>query len=363
MRTRAFTLLFMLVTFATSSSAAEPKVVNVYNWSDYIAEDTIEKFEAETGIKVNYDVFDDNAILEAKLLAGRSGYDVVVPSTNFLTRQIQAGIFQPLDKSKLPNLKNMDPVIMERTALADPGNTYSVNYMWGTTGLGYNVDEVTKRVPDAPTGSWKLLFDPDIVSKLADCGVAILDAPDDVIGIALNYLGLDANSETAEDLAKAEALLMSVRPHVRYFHSSQYITDLANGNICLTVGYSGDVIQARTRAEEAGNGVTIGYSIPEEGTQMWFDMLAIPADAPHVENAHKFINFLLDAKISADITNYVAYASGNQAALEFVAEEVKNDPEIYPPANVKDKLYTLKAHSPQFQRQLTRSWTRIKTGQ
>lgn len=342
--------------------ASERRVVNVYNWSDYIGPDTIKEFEKTTGIRVIYDVFDDNAILEAKLLAGKSGYDVVVPSTNFLARQIKAGIFRPLEKTKLPNLRNIDPLIMERTAAADPQNKHSVNYMWGTTGLGYNAAKIRERMADAPIDSWRLLFDPVIVAKFADCGVAVLDAPDDIIGIALNYLGLGANSEKHEDLAKAEELLLSIRSHVRYFHSSQYITDLANGDLCLAVGYSGDVVQARSRAEEAKKNIQISYAIPVEGTQMWFDMLAIPADASHPDNAHKFINFVLDAKVSAGITNAVAYASGNNAALPFIDDAIKTNQEIYPSPSVKAKLYTLTAHSPRFQRSLTRSWTRIKAG-
>lgn len=359
---RLIAMLAAAVLFAPGAVAAD-KVVNVYNWSDYIAEDTIAKFEEATGIKVNYDVFDDNSVLEAKLLAGNSGYDVVVPSTNFLSRQIKAGIFAKLDKPKIPNLENMDPLIMERTARADPENAYSVNYMWGTTGLGYNVDMIKERMADAPVGSWDMLLKPEIVSKFADCGVAILDAPDDAIAIALNYLGFSPNSEDAEELKSAEELLLSIRPHVRYFHSSQYISDLANGDICLTMGYSGDVLQAAARADEAGNDVEIAYSIPAEGTQMWFDMLAVPADAPNADNAHAFINFVLDARISADISNYVAYASGNAAALEYVDDEIKSNPSIYPSDAVKAKLYTLKEHSPRFQRLLTRTWTRIKTGQ
>ncbi|RUT29292.1 polyamine ABC transporter substrate-binding protein [Arsenicitalea aurantiaca] len=347
---------------ATPALAQEEPVVNVYNWSDYIAEDTIAKFTAETGIQVNYDVFDSNEVVEARLLAGNSGYDVVVPSGFFLERQIQAGLFQPLDKSKLPNLANMDPEIMEATAVHDPDNTYSVDYMWGTTGLGYNVAAIAQRMPDAPTSSWDMVFDPEVIANFADCGVAVLDAPTEMIAAALNYLGLDPNSEDADDLAQAEALWLSVRPSIRYFHSSQYIDDLGNGEICLAVGYSGDVFIAQAAAAEADAGVEIEYSIPEEGAVQWFDLLAIPADAPHPDNAHKFINFVLDAQIAADITNYVYYASGNLAALEFVDDEIKNDPAIYPVGEAAEKLFSLRAHTPQFDRLLTRSWTRIRTG-
>jgi putrescine transport system substrate-binding protein len=349
---------------ASPALAQEEPVLNVYNWSDYIAEDTIPKFEAETGIRVNYDTFDSNELVEAKLLAGSSGYDVVVPSGFFLERQIAAGIFMPLDKSKLPNLVNMDPAVMEATAAHDPGNQYAVDYMWGTTGIGYNVAAVTERLgPDQPLDTWDLVFKPDVVSKLADCGVTLLDAPAEIMATALNYLGLDPNSESTEDLARAEELLMSIRPYVRYFNSSQYIDDLGNGEVCLSVGYSGDVFIAQAAAEDAGQGVEIAYVIPKEGALQWYDMFAIPADAPHPDNAHKFIDFMLRPEIAAANTNYVFYASGNKAALEFIDEEVKSDPAIYPTEDVAAELFTLNAHSPDYDEVLTESWQRIKAGQ
>ncbi|HEV7276022.1 MAG TPA: polyamine ABC transporter substrate-binding protein [Devosiaceae bacterium] len=358
-------LAVALGTLLTAAPAlAQDQVVNVYNWSDYIAEDTIEKFTDETGIAVNYDVFDSNELVESKLLAGNSGYDVVVPSGFFLERQIQAGLFQPLDKSKLPNLEHMDPEVMESTASHDPGNEHAVDYMWGTTGLGYNVAAVTERLgEDANLNSWDLLFDPETVSKLADCGVAVLDAPAEVYAAALNYLGRDPNSESEEDLQAAEELLLSVRPYIRYFHSSQYIDDLGNGEICLAMGYSGDVFIAADAASEAGQGVEVEYVIPEEGALKWFDLFAIPADAPNVDNAHAFINFMLRPEIAAANTNYVYYASGNLSALELIDDEVKNDPAIYPTPEVSAKLFTLNAHTPQYDELLTRSFTRVKTGQ
>ena len=342
---------------------AQDNVVNVYNWSDYIAEDTVANFEAETGIKVNYDVFDSNELVEAKLLAGNSGYDVVVPSGFFLERQITAGLFQPLHKAKLPNLVNMNPDIMAETAAHDPDNQYSVDYMWGTTAIGYNVKAVTERLGEQPLDTWDLVFTPEVVSKLADCGVTLLDAPAEIMATALNYLGLDPNSESEEDLKKAEDLLLSIRPHVRYFHSSQYIDDLGNGEVCLSIGYSGDVFIAQAAAAEAGQGIEIAYVIPTEGALKWFDLFAIPADAPHPDNAHKFIDFMLRAEIAAANTNYVFYASGNKAALDLIDDEVKSDPAIYPPPEVLAKLFPLKAHSAAYDRLLTRSWTRIKTGQ
>jgi putrescine transport system substrate-binding protein len=349
---------------AAAPALAQENVVNVYNWSDYIAEDTVAKFEAETGIKVNYDVFDSNELVEAKLLAGNSGYDVVVPSGFFLERQIKAGLFLPLDKSKLPNLVNMDPAIMAETAAHDPENKYAVDYMWGTTAIGYNVAKVTEALgADQPLNTWDIIFKPELVSKLQGCGVTLLDAPAEIMATALNYLGLDPNSESADDLAKAEALLLSIRPYVRYFHSSQYIDDLGNGEVCLSVGYSGDVFIARDAAAQAKQGVEINYVIPQQGALKWFDMFAIPADAPHADNAHKFIDFMLRPDIAAANSNYVFYASGNKAAVALMDDAVKNDPAIYPPAEIQAKLFPLKAHTPDYDELLTRSWTKIKTGQ
>jgi putrescine transport system substrate-binding protein len=351
-----------LLLSSTTELAQEEKVHNVYNWSDNIAEDTIPKFEAETGIKVNYDVFDSNELVEAKLLAGSSGYDVVVPSGFFLERQVAAGLFLPLDKSKLPNLANMDPDVMTATAAHDPENKFAIDYMWGTTAIGYNTAKVAERLGDQPIDTWDLVFKPELVSKLADCGVTLLDAPAEVMATALNYLGLDPNSESADDLKKAEDLLMSIRPHVRYFNSSQYIDDLGNGEVCLSVGYSGDVFIAQAAAADANAGVEVAYVIPKEGALKWFDLFAIPADAPHPDNAHMFIDFMMRPDIAAANTNYVYYASGNKAALEFIDDAVKNDPAIYPTPDVSAKLFNLKAHSPDYDELLTETWQRIKAG-
>ncbi len=348
---------------AVPALAQEEPVLNIYNWSDYIAEDTIANFEAETGIKVNYDVFDGNEVLEAKLLTGNTGYDIVVPTAYFLERQIQAGLFMKLDKSKLPNIANMDPTIMKTVETADPGNQYAIDYMWGTTGIGYNVNKIAERMADAPTDSWDMVFNPDIISKFADCGVSVLDAPTEMVPAALNYLGIDVLSEDPDDLAKAEELLMKIRPYIRYFHSSQYISDLANGETCLAVGWSGDVLQARDRAAEADAGVEVAYSIPKEGALTWFDMMAIPADAPHPDNAHKFLNYIMDPQVIANVSNYVFYANGNAASTTLIDPEVTEDPAIYPPEAIKDKLYAIRAHTPGYDRLLTRAWTRIRTGQ
>ncbi|MBI4923312.1 MAG: polyamine ABC transporter substrate-binding protein [Devosia nanyangense] len=355
----ALTLGALLLT-STAALAQEEKVLNVYNWSDYIADDTIAKFEAATGIHVNYDVYDSNELLEAKLLAGNSGYDVVVPSANFLERQIAAGIFATLDKSKLSNLMNMDPGGMANVALHDPDNAHSVPYMTFTVGIGYNVDKLKERLGDVPVNTWDIVFKPELAAKLQDCGIALLDSPSEIMASALKYLGLDPNSENLDDLKKAEALMLSIRPHVRYFHSSQYIDDLGNGEICLAVGYSGDVFIAQDAAAE---GVSVDYAIPKEGALSSYDLLAVPADAPHPDNAHQFINFLMQPEIIAAVSNYVFYANLNKEATQFVDDEVKNNPNIYPPDDVKKNLFALKAHTPAYDRELTRTWTRVKTGQ
>jgi putrescine transport system substrate-binding protein len=343
--------------------AAQDKVVNVYNWSDYIDESILADFQKETGITVNYDVFDSNEILETKLLAGSTGYDVVVPTASFLARQIQAGVFKKLDKAALPNIKNMWPVIEKRTAIYDPDNTYSINYMWGTTGIGYNVDKVKERLgDDAPVNSWDLVFDPANAEKLKDCGITMLDAPEEIIPAALNYLGLDPNARSADDFAKASELLKKVRPYVQKFHSSEYINGLANGDICVAIGWSGDVFQARDRAEEANNGVTIAYSIPKQGALMWFDQMAIPHDAPHAENAATFINYMMRPEVIAKATDYIYYANGNEASQKDIDPEILNDPQIYPPKDVLERLYTVKVYNPRDQRLLTRTWTSVKSG-
>ncbi len=338
------------------------KVLNVLNWSDYIDKSVVGEFESETGIDVNYDVFDSNEVLETKLLAGNTGYDIVVPSASFLQRQIQAGVFQALDKGRLPNLRNMDPEISRRTALYDPGNGHSVSYLWGTSGVGYNVDMIARRMPDAPVDSWRMFFDPAVISKFADCGVTILDAPSEVVGTVLVWLGKDANSENPDDLQAAEDVLMKIRQHVRYVNSSKYIEDLANGEICLTLGWSGDVLQSRERARQAGKNVDIRYNIPREGAVMFFDMLAIPGDAGHPLNAHLFLDFLMRPEIAAKNSNLVYFASGNAASLPLVDESVRNLASVYPPPAVMATLVPDMAESPGFTRLLTRSWTRFKTG-
>lgn len=345
------------------AAAPEEKVVSVLNWSDYIAETTNADFQAKTGIKVTYDVFDSNEVLETKLLAGRSGYDVVVPTAPFLERQIKAGVFLPLDKSKLPNLVNMDPEIMQRTAAHDPGNQHAITYLWGTVGLGYNPDLVKRALGTDTIDSWAAILDPANAAKLAKCGITMLDAPTDVFGSVAIYKGIDPNSEKPEDLKVVEDTLMAVRPHIRYFHSSSYINDLASGEICVALGWSGDMLQARDRGAAAAKPVTVRYAIPREGAINYFDMLAIPADAPHPDNAHAYLNYLMDPEVIARVTNKTRFASGNAAALPFVAEDIKNDPGIYPTPEVRARLHPDLVESQEFSRDLNRVWTRIRSGQ
>ncbi|HMN47196.1 MAG TPA: polyamine ABC transporter substrate-binding protein [Povalibacter sp.] len=344
------------------TAGQEEPVVNVFNWSDYIDEEVLKKFEQDTGIKVRYDVFDSNEILETRLLSGTSGYDLVVPSAYFLERQIKAGVFRKLDKSQLPNLANVDPDIAQREAAHDPDNAHSVVYMWGTTGIGYDAGKLQKIMPDAPVDSWRLIFDPAVISKFKDCGVSMLDDPTDMIGTALLYLGRNPNSESAEDLKLAEDALMKIRPFLRTIHSSQYIEQLANGELCIAVGYSGDVLQARDRAEEAGKPLDIRYSIPKEGALMWFDTLAIPIDAAHPGNAHKLIDYLLQPEVAAANSNFVKYANGNAAATPLIDESLRADTSIYPTPEVTARLQPNLTKSADFTRSLNRTWTRFVTG-
>jgi putrescine transport system substrate-binding protein len=339
------------------------RVVNVYNWTDYVDPAVLADFTKETGIKVRYDTFDSNDILETKLLAGKSGYDVVVPTGYFLERQIKAGVFQKLDKTKLPNLVNLWPEISKRLAAYDPGNEYAVNYMWGTTGIGYNVKKAQEILgPGGKIDSWDIVFKPGSLERFKDCGVHMLDAADDIFPAALAYLGLDPNSTTEPDLLKAAELLTKIRPAVRKFHSSEYVSALATGEICLVVGFSGDIKQAQKRAAEAKAGVEVGYAIPKEGTQLWFDNLAIPKDARNVDAALAFINYLQRPEVAAKNSNLISYANGNLASQKFIDKTILDDPTIYPTEDMMTRLYTIKAHDAKTQRLMNRLWTRIKTG-
>jgi len=347
----------------SAGSLAADKTLHVYNWSDYIAPNTVADFEKQTGIKVVYDVFDSNEVLEGKMMAGNSGYDVVVPSSSFLARQLQSGVFQPLDRSKLPNYKNLDPDLMKKLEQHDPGNKYAIPYLWATTGIGYNVEKVKAALgKDAPVDSWDLVLKPENLEKLKSCGVSFLDAPEEIFATVLNYMGKDPNSSDPKDYTAATDLLLKLRPSIRYFHSSQYINDLANGNTCVAIGWAGDILQAKNRAVEAKNGVNIAYSIPKQGALAFFDMLAIPKDAKNVDEAYQFINYLMEPKVMAQISNTVFYASGVKASLPFVDPAIRDNPGIYPTADTMAKLFTLKVQEPKLDRVRTRAWTKVKSG-
>ncbi|MBU2980428.1 polyamine ABC transporter substrate-binding protein [Lentibacter algarum] len=356
-------LIGATATLALFAGMAQAEEVRVYNWSDYIDEELLTKFQEETGIKLIYDVFDSNEVLETKMLAGGSGYDVVVPTGTFLQRQITAGAFQKLDMSKLPNHANVWDMVEQRTAQYDPDNAYSINYMWGTTGIGVNVGKVKEILgEDAPIDSWSLVFDPANMEKLAECGVHFLDAPAEMIPAALKFLGEDPDSQDLEVIGKTEAVYAGVSEYIQKFNSSEYINGLANGDICVAVGWSGDVLQARDRAAEAENGVEIAFNAPKEGAQMWFDQMAIPADAPNVDGAHKFLDFILDAQNMATASNYVYYANGNKASQEFLVEDVIGDTAIYPDEATLSNLFTTRPYPVKVQRAVTRLWTKIKSG-
>ena len=360
---RALCLALALMIPAAAAGAEEP-VLHIYNWSDYIAPDTIANFTKETGIAVTYDVYDGNEVLEAKLLAGHSGYDIVVPSASpYMARQINAGVYLALDKAKLPNLKNLDPRLLTLAATADPGNAHGVPYLWSVTGIGYNSALLDRALGSAaPRDSLALLFDPALAAKLAPCGIELLDTPQEVIPATLAYLGRDPQSRELDDLDRAAALIERVRPDVRRFHSAQYINDLAAGDICIALGYSGDVIQARNRAREAGSPADIAFRVPREGAQMAIDMLGIPKDAPHPENAHRFIDYILRPRVIAAITDAVSYPNPNLAATPFVKPEIRDDPGVYPPEAVRRRFYLPEPAPRAYERARTRLWNRVKSG-
>ena len=366
---RAFTAaaLSLLALMGLSAPlSAQIRIVNVYNWSDYVEPTVIEAFTKETGIKVRYDTFDANETLETKLLAGKSGYDVVVPTAYFLERQMKAGVFQKLDKSKLKNLGNVWPEIAKRLAIYDAGNAYSVNYMWGTTGIGYNVKKArdilkTDNVQDA-MASWDIVFKPESLARFKDCGVHMLDSASDIIPAALHYLGLDPNTTQQADLEKAADLVMKVRPSVRKFNSSEYLNALASGEICLVVGWSGDIKQAQKRAAEAKGGIEVGYAIPKGGAQMFFDNFALPKDARNVAEAHAFIDYMLRPDVAAKNSNFLGYANGNLASQPLLDKAVLDDRTVYPDAATMASLYLITAHDLKTQRVINRLWTKVKTG-
>jgi putrescine transport system substrate-binding protein len=348
---------------ATDSAKDTGRVLNLYIWSDYLAPNALSDFERQTGIKVNVSYFDTNETLETRLLAGHSGFDIVVPTASYFERQIKAGVYLTLDKSKLPNLKNMDPLLMSRVALHDPDNAHGVIYTWGTNGIGYNEKMITALMPDAPLDSWRLVFDPAVASRIAKCGISILDSPAEMMRAVLNYLGRDPNSQKPEDLSVAEATLTKIRPYIRNINSSEYIEALANGDLCVAVGYNGDVLQARDRARDASKGIEIKYVVPKEGSILWFDMLAIPKDAPDPQSAYAFMNYMMVPQVSADVSDFRRYATANAAAQPLVQPAVRDDPGIYPPLDLRQKLAVQLADSPDQTRAITRVWQKFKTGQ
>src|SRR5574344_75408 len=352
------------VLFSTQVYAGEEQVVNVYNWNESIDPSVIPAFEKATGIHVVYDLFDSNEVLETKLLTGKSGYDVVFPGSEFVTHQVQAGVYHEFPKEKIPNLKYLDPVQMEMLKGVDEGNKHAVPYLSGTTGIAYNVDMIAKYLgPDYKVDSWDIMFKPEILSKLTGCGVAVLNAPTEVIGTAMHYLGLDPNSKNPKDYKPAEELLSKMAPYVTYFHSSQNINDLANGDICITLGWSGDLLQARDRAIEAKNGVKINYVVPKEGALIFYDMMAIPSEAPHKENAYKFINFIMDPKNIAQISSYTSYSSANKESVQYVDEQVKSNPNVFLPDEMMPKMFMVYGKPQKVMKEITKMWNRIKSSE
>jgi len=345
------------------SGAVQAKELRVYNWADYILPSVPKDFQKESGIQITWDTFETNEALEAKLLTGNSGYDLVIPSNQFLETQIKAGVFAPLDKSKLPNWKNLDPVLLGLLEKNDPGNQYGVPYMYGTVLIGYNPDKVKAALgDDAPVNSWDLVFKPEYMEKLKSCGVAMLDSPTEIIPIALHYLGLDPNSANPADYDKVTELLLKVRPYVAYFHSAKYMTDIANGDICVAIGYSGSFYQFANRAKEAGNGVVINWRLPKEGAPIWFDTWAIPKSAQNVDEAHAFINHLLEPKVIAPISDFLGYPNPNVPGMQLVGAEIAADPDLTPTPEMQKSLYVVQPLPQKIERVRTRAWTSIKSG-
>jgi len=360
---RCLTSVALSLSLLSAAAHANAESLHIYNWSDYIAKDTIANFEKETGIKVTYDVYDSNEVLETKLFAGSSGYDLVFPTARpFAGRHVKAGIYQPLNKALLPNLANIDPVILKSLVDLDPNNAHLTPYMWGTTGIGYNVKKVKEILgDDMPLDTWKLVFDPVIVQKLSVCGVSLMDDATEVFAAVRAYSGSDPADFSKKAVTEAAEIVKAVRPHIKYFHSSQYINDLANGDSCVAHGYSGDLLQARDRAAEANNGVEVAYVVPSEGAVVWTDVMAIPADSKNVEQAHKFINYMMRPEVIAEVTNFVAYANANKPAAQFVDKAIASDPGIYPPQATLEKLMILNTPNEKQARDMNRLWTRLKT--
>jgi putrescine transport system substrate-binding protein len=348
---------------SSGEKSDDKKTLNLYIWTDYLAPDTIASFEKQWGVKVRVSYFDTNETLEGRMLTGNSGFDVVLPTAPYLQRQIRSGAYLPLDKSKLPNLVNLDPAIMARVALNDPGNAHGVVYAWGTYGIGYNVKMLAEALPNVPLNSWRLIFDPAYAAKLAKCGINLLDAPAGVVRLVLKYLGKNPDAPSPQDLADVETVLSKIRPYIRTIDSSIGIQAMANGDICIALGYNGDFVQARNRAKEAKNGMKIGYLIPDEGSLLWFDMLAIPRDAPNVENAHLFINYLMNPQVIANISNFIGFANANSAASPLLDASIIADTIVYPTRDQQQRLFVQSEDSPEQSRAITRLWQKFKTAQ
>lgn len=347
----------------SAQKGGDQSALNLYIWADYMAPDTVASFEKLTGVKLRVSFFETNETLEARMLTGNSGFDVVVPTAPYLQRQIRSGAYLPLDKKQLPNLVYMDPAIMARVALNDPGNEHAVVYAWGTYGIGYNVKMVAEALPNVPVNSWRVIFDPRYAARLAACGINFLDAPAGVERLVLKYLGRNPNAPSAQDLADVEQILVKIRPYIRNIDSSIGAEALANGDICVALEYNGTVFQARHRAEDAKNGIKIAYAIPDEGSLLWFDMLAIPRNAPNVANAHLFINYLMDPRVIAHISNFIGNANANSAASPFLEPSIVADPAVYPPTDQQRRLFVQMEDSPDQSRAITRIWQRFKTAQ
>lgn len=359
----ALALSAVLAACGGQDGSGKEQTLKIYNWSDYIDPQILADFTKETGIKVQYDTFDSNEILETKVLQGNTGYDIVAPSNHNVPRYVTAGAIAQLDKARLPNNKNLWPDIMAHMEPFDPGQKYTVPYMWGTIGIGYNVTEVAKRLPGVAIDSWAVVFDPANLAKLKDCGVYYLDASEDMYAVALNYLGKNPNSTTLADYQAATDMMVEARPFVRKFHSSEYVEALANGDICVAIGYSGDILQAKARAAEAKNGVELAYVIPKEGSQVWFDVFAIPVDAPNPEAAYKFLDYMLRPDVIAKASNYTQYANANLPATPMVDASVRGDPNVYPTPEVFGRLFVTTTKDQALLRDVTRMWTRVQTGQ
>lgn len=355
--------LATIAAFSLAPTAHAEGELNIYNWSDYIGENTVANFEKEYNVKVRYDTYDGNETLEAKLVVGNTGYDIVFPSSSFFARQIKSGLYMKLDRSKLTNWSNLDQWVLKNQAAYDPGNVYAVPYMWGTNGFTYNVDMINQRLPNAPVDSLKMVFDPDVVSKFQDCGVSWLDSPEDVFPLALAYMGKDPTSQNPDDIVAATDMLMKARPYIRLFDSQQYLNSLPNSDICMAMTWSGDYAVAAARAAEAGVKITLAYTVPKEGSNLWFDAMLIPKDAPNPDNAHLFLNYMMRPDVIAESTNYIGYANGNEASKKFISPDILNDQAIYPGAETQKRMFQSMVRDEAMQRVITREWTRLKTGQ